>query len=141
MAKSQYLVTMSVTYRGVTRDCGIWDKKTGGDADSGVSKYRPGGMGDEEVTGGNPTVTDITVTRKKKRAGRNDVELIKFLHSVRGRATAVVKEQPLDEDANVFGPPNVYSGILQRVSGADVDSTSDDPDLYEVMIATNGNIG
>jgi hypothetical protein len=134
--KSQYRVTLSVN--GV--DYGVWDKKTGGDVQATITKHRPGGMGDEETYGGQPETTDVVLTRVKKRRDRDDIAKIRTLRTLVGIARAVVVEQPLDQDKNAWGDPTVYNGVVMRVSGADVDSTANDPDLYEVGISTNGNV-
>src|SRR4051812_4347409 len=122
--KDNYLVTMTVTYKGETRDTGTWDKMSGGDADSEVSKYREGGMGPETAHGGNQTTSDITLSRRRKRPGegRDDLELIKWLYEARGKGRAVVKKNYLDSDGNVVGRPDVFQGVFQRLSGSDVDS-------------------
>lgn len=134
--KSQYRVTLSVD----GQDFGVWDKKTGGDVQATITKHRPGGMGPEETYGGQTEITDLVLTRVKKRKDRDDIAKIAVLRNRIGRGHAVVVEQPLDQDANAYGPPSVHTGVLQRVSGADVDSTSNDADMYEVGISTNGTI-
>lgn len=138
--KSQYLVTMTGTYRGVKYDFGVWDRKTGGDVQADITKHRPGGMGAEETYGGQAQTTDLVLTRVKKRQGRDDIAKIAILRQMVGRGEVVVTEQPLDQDANKYGKPSVHRGVVMRVSGADVDSNSNDADLYEVGISTRGTI-
>lgn len=134
--KNQYRITLNID----GRDCGVWDKKTGGDADSSETKYKPGGMAPEETFGGDVEVSNVMLTRVKKRQGRDDIDLIKFLFSRRGRGRATIVEQPLDVDKNAYGVPTTYTGILKKVSGADVDSNSNEADTYELEISTNGSI-
>ncbi len=138
--KSQYAVTMSATYRGVFYDLGIWDKKTGGDVEAEITKHRGGGMGEEESHGGQPSTSDVTLTRTNKRQGRNDVATRRLLRAMVGKADIVVTEQTLDKDGNSWDQPSVHRGTLKRVSGAEVDADSNETDMYEVGVSLNGTI-
>jgi hypothetical protein len=134
---SQYQYANTLIVDG--RPLGIFDTWSGGEADSDEVKYSPGGMGPEESQGGRATVGNVTVGRQYKRD--RDHELVRWLIPRRGRARFTANRQPLDADGNAYGRPLVYTGVLKAVSPQDVDSTSSDPDMFELELSTDGTIG
>lgn len=109
---------------------GIFDTMSGGDVVSDESKHRPGGMGPEVSYVALPSPAQITVTRVYEKT--RDHELIRTLTAKAGRVTGSITEQPLDEDGNAWGNPVVYSGRFLGVKRGDVDSTSNDPRMFEL---------
>src|SRR6187401_837440 len=95
----QYRIT--VTIDGI--DSGVWDKKTGGETDSEETKYRPGGMGESISLGGSRMTGNVTLQRLYVVPRDHDgawykgpgIPIIKLRQRV-GKATVVIKEQPLD---------------------------------------------
>jgi hypothetical protein len=118
---------------------GVFDKMTGGEADSESVKYSEGGMGPETSQGGRQTTGNVTITRQYKRD--RDHALARQLAQIRGRRRMSIHRQPLDPDGNAFGDPWVYTGFLKTVTPGDVDSESSDPDLFEIEQDTDSTIG
>lgn len=127
----------TVTIDGVPM--GIWDTLSGGDVDSEETKYRPGGMQPQRALGGPPMVNNVTLG---KLLEREHWAFMKNLMQNRcGRARVSVARQPLDDDANPFGDPMVYGGILKDVNPGDTDSNSADAQVWEIEVSTEGTIG
>jgi hypothetical protein len=112
---------------------GVWDTLSGAATTASPAKRRPGGSQQEDVARTRSTNDDITVSRENKL--ERDIAPLRVLRANRvGRATVVVTEQPLDDDDIPFGPPTVYTGILNRVFTGDVDSNSDDFRMAELGV-------
>lgn len=109
---------------------GTFDKKSGGEAGSEDTKYRPGGMAGQVSLGGAQTQENVTVSRLWQ-LGRDD-DLISKLLPLRGKADMVVSEQKLDVEGNPFGTPLVYTGTFIRLGFPDSDSESNDAALFEL---------
>jgi hypothetical protein len=118
-------------------NCGIWDKKTGGEVDSEESKYPPGGMQTQVSLGGRKNVGNVTVSRLY-RLVRDHQDLMQRLIDGAGKARMVVAQQPLDIDGNVFGRPLVTKGTLKRVTPPEVDSESSDAAMVELEMTVEG---
>lgn len=131
MREDQYVIHLSVN----GRDCGTWDRLSGGETDSDDTKYRPGGTPDQLSLGGPKTVANITVMRLFQR-GR-DTALLPYLLAQAGRGQCVVSKQPVDDDYNAFGPPLVYTGKLKQVSPPDSNSESNDAALISLEISSS----
>jgi len=129
----QYLITASVA--GVP--LGIYDKHKGGDTDSPEKKYRGGGMGPQVSLGGQPEVSNVTITRLYDRD--RDVDLVRWLRTQIGQPMSVSR-QPLDANKNPKGRPDVFTGKLKKVSPTDVDSEGNAPDTYDLELSTEGTI-
>lgn len=127
----------TVTVDGVP--LGLWDTLSGGDVESEETKYRPGGMTPQVSLGGSVTVNNITLGRL---LNREDWDFMHALMANRvGKAEVVVARQPLDADANPFGRPMVYRGVLMSVNPGDTDSNSSDAQVWEITVSTEGSIG
>lgn len=125
--ESQFLITVHIDGVG---DCGVFDKRTGGDATAPTAKHRPGGMGPEKAYRTLPTYSDLTVSRVLERD--RDYELVRRLRNLSGNAQMVVTEQPLDDDGNAWGSPQTWQGRLTNVKPGQVDSTSQNPRMFEI---------
>jgi hypothetical protein len=143
--QDQYAITVSID--GL--DSGVWDKKTGGETDSEETKYRPGGMAEAVSLGGSRMVGNVTLQRlytisRDHAGGWNKgsgpgLDIVVLRQRV-GRATVVIKEQPLDINGAAFGiAPVTYHGTLKRVSTPDVDSESNDAGLIEIEVTIAGD--
>lgn len=119
--------------------CGVFDKRAGGGVDSTEQKYKPGGMAPEVTLGGSQTVPNVTLTRLFDR--QRDLELVRWLMTRCGRGAATCSDQYLDADGNPYGSPYIYTGILKSVKPGDADSNSNNADLYELEISTEGTVG
>lgn len=121
-------------------DFGVFDSFSGGETDSDDPKHRAGGMGPEEALGGPPSVGNITIARNYRR-DRGDAGVVRRLRNNIGRGRAVVRKQSLDPDGNPFGEPDVYRGILKRITPPEHDSNSADPALLEVEVTCDQEVG
>lgn len=133
--QDQHSITVSVD----DRDLGVWDKRSGGAVDSEETKYRPGGLASTISLGGSVTVDNVTLQRLYD-LGR-DHALMPWLRSRVGKGQVTVTDQPLDVDGNAFGRPDVYTGVLKRVTPPDADSESSDAALVEIEVSTSGTVG
>lgn len=121
------------------RPLGVWDTLSGGDVESEETKYKPGGMGPEITLGGSVTVNNVTLGRLLR--GLDDWEFMHGLMANRvGKARVTISRQPLDVDANPFGRPMVYRGVLQAINPGDTDSNSSDAHAWEITVSTEGSI-
>lgn len=131
----QYSITVSVD----AEDLGIFDKMSGGGVDSDENKYKPGAMAPEVSLGGTATTANVVVSRLYD-LNRDHLNVKNLIAKV-GRATAVVKKQPLDPDGNPFGTPLVYRGKLKAVTPPEPDSESGDAAMLALEVSTAGTVG
>jgi hypothetical protein len=87
--------------------------------------------------GGKVNPSNVVVSRLY-RLNRDHTNLQRLLNGV-GKVTMRVLRQPLDIDANPYGSPIVWNGILKRVTVPEVDSESSDPGLLELEMTPAGN--
>jgi hypothetical protein len=126
-----YAVSVAVEGIGNT---GIWDKLSGGLADSEELVYKPGNMGERESLGGFQTVENVTISRNFKRD--RDLNLRPALMTARGKREVTVTKQTLDQDKRPIGRPLVYKGTLKSYSDPEVDSQSTDAGMVEIEITS-----
>jgi hypothetical protein len=128
-SQSQSLITVVVDGKPL----GVWDTLTGAATTASLPRSAARRQPDR---GRRPHPLDHR--RHHRVAGeqdRRDAAPLRALRANRvGRATVVVTEQPLDDDDVPFGPPTVYTGILNRVATGDVDSNSDDFRMAELGV-------
>ena len=132
--QDQYAVTLTVD----GRDFGTWDMLKGGEIDSEELKFKPGGMASSVSLGGAVEVSNLKVSRLYSLS--RDSTQIHWLISRVGKGDCVLNRQSLDVDANVYGPPLVYTGKLKNVTPPEVDSTSSDAGLIELEITPAGTV-
>ena len=119
---------------------GTWDTFKGGDNDSTVQNYRPGGMAQQKVIGGQSTVSTITLDKSMER--ETDWSIISnLLRASIGRIAVVVSRQLLDDSGNPYGAPLVYTGILKQVLPGDTDSNKADAQIWSIVVVPAGTIG
>lgn len=134
MRQDQRRVTLTVD--GVSY--GVWDTKGGGTVDSEELKHRKGGMGAQRALGGPQTVENLTLAKLVEPEVWPE---IRVLRGRVGKGDCTCTEQPLDDDGNAFGPPDVYTGKLKSVKSPDHDANSADAAMVELEISTNGTVG
>lgn len=134
LRKDQAHVTVKID----GRELGTFDTFSGGETTGSNTKYRPGGMGQEEALGGPPSVGDITLTRSYRRD--RDSDLYKWLNARVGAAACVVKKHPLDADKNPFGSADVYTGLLTGATPPEHDSTSADAAMLAIVITPDETV-
>jgi len=49
--------------KGGIHKLGVWDKRSGGEVDTDIYKYKPGGMAPQVSLGGSKTIGDLTISR------------------------------------------------------------------------------
>jgi len=132
-------ITVSVTYRGETRDLGIFDTWEGGNVTADNTKHRRGGMGKQVAVGGRVTIEDVTVSRDYDLD--RDHQHAHWLSTAVGRGRVTATKLYLDDDANVFGVPIVITGILIGYNQPNADSDSSDVAMFEIVINPDGEVG
>lgn len=135
MREDQFAVTVAVD----DEPLGVFDTFDGGDTTAEETKYKPGGMQPQKSLGGSAMTENVTIARLYER--ERDVELAKRLRSRVGKANATVSKQTLDTDGNPWGKPEVFTGILQRVTTPNHDSESTSAARFEMEISTEGTVG
>lgn len=131
----QYSIT--VTIDGVS--WGVFDKMTGGEVDSEETTYKPGGMGSRIALGGSQTIANVVISKLYDLATVHTK--IHDLITRVGKATIVVKKQPLDVDGNAGAlRPLTYTGKLKRVHPPEPDSESADAALLELEMTPVGTV-
>lgn len=115
---------------------GTFDSFEGGDGDSEETRYAPGGMGDEESLGGRQTRENFTVGRRYRP--ERDATLFRRLDSRRGSAVITASRQALDRDKNPVGTPDVFRGVLKKVTGPKHDSMGNDVAKFTLEVAPDG---
>lgn len=133
-----YAVTVSVVHpqTGALQNLGIWDKFSGGEIDSDVTQYYPGGMAPPVSLGGRKTVGNVTVSRLYRL--ERDHDRIQMLVDSVGKSAMVVSKQPLDINSNVYGRPIVYRGTLKRCTPPEVDSEASGAGMLELEMTVDG---
>lgn len=130
MSTAQHnIITVAVDGKSI----GVFAGRSGGETTAEVTRYRPGGMQDEELYPGLPTTGDVTVSGSLK--GRED--LARHLRTRTGLAPASITEQPLDNNKLPFGKPTTWSGLLTGVNTGDADAGSNEPRVLELTIAAS----
>lgn len=127
--QDQYAVSLIVDSVG---DTGIWDKWTGGEADSEETVYKPGNMGERESLGGFKTVGNVTLSRNFKLS--RDIPLRPKLLAARGERDCTAIKQTLDRAKRPVGAPLIVKGTFKRYTDPEVDSESTDASMVEVEI-------
>lgn len=125
-AAREFLVTVS----GIE---GYWAKKDGGATSADSSKVWDGGSLRPTVLTSPATSDDVTVTRPF-RVDR-DAGLLSRLKRVAGRSSHTVTVTPTDRDLVPSGPPEVFVGVLTKVTGPQVDASSGDGSTIELVFA------
>jgi|SRR5215467_8229517 len=134
MRKDQHRVTVKVG----ARNLGVFDVLTGGETDSDILQYKPGGMAAPVSLGGIPIIGQLIVSRLYTL--ERDHATVHWLLGQVGSAQVVVTKTVLDPNRNAFGSPLVTRGVLKRVTPPEVDSTVTDPAIIELEITPQGSV-
>lgn len=133
-----WAISASVTYRGETRDFGIFDTWSGGNATSDNTKHRRGAMGSQVTVGGPKTIEDVTITRDYDQV--RDHQHAHWLFGCVGRARVVARKSVLDENGVAFGRPLVVSGVLVGYNHPEADSDSGDFAMFGLVVSPDGEV-
>jgi|ERR1035438_4936466 hypothetical protein len=124
-------------------DGGVWDTFKGGDVDSSADVYHAGGMAPQEVVGGQPTIS--TVTLDKALDLQADWASVQQLMvggpGTVGNASITIHRQPLDINKNPSGTPLIYNGIVKSCAPGDTDSNKSDIQMWSITAVVNGPVG
>jgi hypothetical protein len=135
----QHSITVTVTYRGVKRDLGIFDTWEGAGVTAENTKHRRGGMGPQVAIGGPVTIDDLTLSRDYDLT--RDNPHAHWLAGAVGRAQVTATKTYLDADGIAFGDPIVIGGILIGYNEPDGDSDSGDVAMFELVVNPDGAVG
>jgi hypothetical protein len=135
----QHHIAVSVTYRGETKDLGIFDTWEGAGVTADNTKHRRGAMGPQVAIGGPVTIEDLTVSRDYDLT--RDNPNAHWLAGAVGRAQVTVTKTYKDADGINFGRPVVVNGILIGYNEPAGDSDSGDVAMFELVINPDGAIG
>lgn len=135
----QAYVVVSVTYRGETRDLGVFNSWEGGAATSEDTKSRRGGTRVQRALGGPRSIENVTVERDYDLA--RDHNNIHWLYNATGAAHVVLQKFFTDDNDQPYGRPMVYTGILinSTAPGHDIDSA--DVSALSLEVSCDGQIG
>jgi hypothetical protein len=141
-------ITVTVTYRGETRDLGVWDTWEGAAVTAENTKHRRGAMGIQVAVGGAVTIEDVTITRDydlaRDHLGKwptTSTDMTHWMANAVGKSRVVATKQFLDADGLAFGKPIVISGILIGYTIPGSDSDSSEVGMVEIVINPDGEVG
>lgn len=122
--EDQAYVVASVTYRGETRDLGVFNSWDGGESTSDDTKVRRGGTRSQRVLGGPRSIGNVTIERDYDLA--RDHNNIHWLYNSVGGARVVLQKFFTDDNDAPYGRPLIYTGVLIRSTAPphNIDSSS-----------------
>lgn len=135
-ALRQQQARLTLTLDGVS--LGVWDDRTGGDTDSNSTQYFLGGMGPRISLGGQQQVNNVIVQVLFTDAIQ---ARSKWIVSRVGKGKLTVSEQPLDDDGNALGEPNVWTGRLKRAKVPERGANNNNAAQFEVELEVDGAMG
>lgn len=123
-------------------DIGMWAKQEGGGVKANVTKYKRGGMTPAVTLGTSAETQNVTLERLFEHTSA-EIALRKLMYSRCGVGDLRCAVYPMDADKNIVdgSRPDVYTGTLMEVNPGGADASSDDADVYSIVLATEGSIG
>lgn len=119
------------------KDLGIWDKRTGGAADSDDVKYYPGAMAPQKSLGGRAVNDNIVLMRNYDRI--DDHDSIQFLLNAVGKGRIGASQRPINQETGIaYGKAITWTGVLKRVLVPEPDSESTSAAMIEIEISVSG---
>lgn len=115
---------------------GFWSTFSGGEVSVEHTRQFDGGALVPDLLSGNPTISDVTVSRgyKPRRDGAYRSQLARALAQGKGFVTTITKT-PTDEDYTKIGPPEVYEVKLKTVTPSDSDANSADAGRFQLVFS------
>jgi hypothetical protein len=137
--EDQAYVVVSVSYRGETRDLGVFNSWDGGGVTSDDTKVRRGGTRTQRALGGPRSVENVTVARDYDLA--RDHNNMHWLAAAVGAGRVVMQKFFTDDNDAPYGRPLIYRGVLIRATppGHDIDSA--DVANVELEVSCDGEVG
>lgn len=133
MSKHNIRVTASLTVNQSVISLGAFKTFTGGGYTSGKRKSVRAAGEKEIARGGRPQTEDVTIGREYD--GQPTIAWLKDHRN----APMTITRQPLDDDLNPLGNPDVYTGLLNEVHGGDADAEStDELNDFTLVMLVNG---
>lgn len=131
-----FVLFCTLVFGGRAYDMGIWDKRTGGAADSDDVKYHPGAMAQQVSLGGRAINDNVTIQRLYDRI--DDHDQIQLLINARGKGRWSVSQRPMDQEGNPYGKAITWIGTLKRVLVPEPDSESTSAAMIEIEVSVSG---
>ena len=131
-------ITVSIEHptSGQLVNYGVFDKWTGGAADSDDQRYYPGGMAPQISLGGRKMTDNVTISRLYRL--ERDHPVMQQLFDSRG-LPSTIQRVPLDIQGQAGGKPIVYQGRLKTVTPPPLDSEQSGPALLELVFVIDGD--
>lgn len=116
---------------------GFWATFAGGETSVEHTRQHDGGSLVPDLLSGNPTISDITVSRgfDPTRDGPTRSRLARALSAGKGFRTTISRT-PTDEDYTPTGAPEVYEVQLKTVTPSDADANSADAARFQLVFST-----
>lgn len=116
---------------------GFWATFSGGEVAVEHTRQYDGGSLVPDLLSGNPTISDITVSRgyDPNRDGPLRSRLSLALAQGKGFRTTITRT-PTDEDYTPIGRPEVYEVSLRTVTPSDADANSADGSRFQLVFST-----
>lgn len=134
--EQQGRVTVTLTdSTGAPVSLGQFDGRSGGETGSNSVQYFLGGGGPRVSLGGQQQVGDVTITVLNTPLIQS---LWKFIKSRVGKGTLNVSDQPLDDEGNAFGDPEVWNGILVTATPGTTDAQSNNAKTVQLVGQVSG---
>jgi hypothetical protein len=113
---------------------GTWQKKTGGNQSSDVTKVYDGGAPDPDLITSPSQSDNVTVTRTYQNS--RDASILSSLRQQVGRYIDTLSVTATDADFNAVSEPIVYSNaVLVGINEPEPDSGSGDPADFDLVFA------
>lgn len=130
--QNQFAVTLTVG----TSDLGVWAALEGGGVSGDPTMWYPGAMRPPVSLGAD--VETGAVTLRKLEDDLTDDQLALLLEVAGSDTECVASRQRLDGRNAATRRPIVYRGTLSAWNPSDVDASSNDPALIEIVLAVTG---
>jgi hypothetical protein len=135
----QAYVTASVTFRGETRDLGVFNTWEGGGKTSDDTKVRRGGTRVRRALGGVSNTENVTIGRDYDLA--RDHANIHWLLDAVGQGRVTFNKFFTDDNDQPYGRPMVYTGVLVGCTPPGHDIESSDLAVLELEGSMDSPVG
>lgn len=130
-------IAASITDKGGLLSLGRWDDRSGGQTDSASTTYARAGTGGRVALGGRQEVANVIVKRLLDSEAQG---FIARLRAGAGKVTMQVSEQATDDEGNLIGPKEQWTGILKSVHVSDRSTESNAAEVLELEMVVSGEV-